>query len=144
MAGKDKFVAGVLFLVSIILIVTSLFFVFTSVKEPLQSVEYDVKFQVSESKTVGFDVNGTALVFGRTYPGGTEIIRSVAVDNDYDFPIRVDIFLSENVARALILNSSYYVKKNENATIDIRLKIPSDFPLGNYTGKIRLDIYKEK
>lgn len=108
---------------------------------PLQSVEYNIFFIVAEGG-IGVDVNDSLLTFGRTYPGGPGITRPVLITNDYNFPILIKVFVSENISSVLYVNSSYTVGQAENLTIGIRLEIPSDYEIGNYTGKIRFDLYE--
>ena len=131
-----------LFLISAIFIVISVLMIINAVGEtPLQSVEYNIFFIVAEGG-IGVDVNDSLLTFGRTYPGGPGITRPVLITNDYNFPILIKVFVSENISSVLYVNSSYTVGQAENLTIGIRLEIPSDYEIGNYTGKIRFDLYE--
>lgn len=140
---ENKFVVVVLFLISFVLIAGSVFLIFNSMnKRPLQSVEYDVFFIIGDRGSIGVDVNNSLLTFGRTFPGGPGVTRPVLITNDYNFPILVEVFISENVANVLELNFSYDVESAKNLSIPIRLAVPEDYPLGNYTGKIRFDLYR--
>ena len=131
-----------LFLISAIFIVISVLMIINAVGEtPLQSVEHNIFFIVAEGG-IGVDVNDSLLTFGRTYPGGPGITRPVLITNDYNFPILIKVFVSENISSVLYVNSSYTVGQAENLTIGIRLEIPSDYEIGNYTGKIRFDLYE--
>ena len=136
---KNKFI-WILFVIALALLVVSLFLVLGKEK-PLQVVEYDVEFIVADMHP-GFDVNGSLLIFGRTSPGGPGITRFVNITNEYGFPLEVRVLLTEDIAKALDTNSSYFFEVDEVRRIPINLDVPSDFPLGNYTGKIRFEMYK--
>ncbi|MFH1425392.1 MAG: hypothetical protein ABIG28_01515 [archaeon] len=138
---EDKFVTVVLFVVAIVLIVSSLIIVFKSVSErPLQVVEYDVYFEVATGG-IGFDVDNTLLTYGQVTPGGGGR-RRVVISNDYDFLISVDVLISENLQGLFDVETGQVIESGKNKTILVDLDIPSDFPLGNYTGKIRFEMYK--
>ena len=144
MGKENRFFIIILFSISIILIVNSVFLVLNhAYKKPLQSIEYEVFFIVGGGK-IGVDVDNSRLTFGRTSPGGPEMTRPVLITNNYDFPILVEVFVSENIVNVLELDFSYNVDSRKNLSIPIRLKIPEDYPLGNYTGKIRFDLYRLK
>lgn len=139
---KNKTLSYVLLGISVILIILSLFLVFRSISsKPLKIVEYDVSFMIEEGP-VGFDVNGTALIFGRTSPGGPTITRFVNITNSYDFTIEVNVFLTDNIIKAIETNSTFYISSGESERVSFRLKVPSDFLPGNYTGKVRFEMYK--
>lgn len=141
--GRNKYFIYVLFAVTLILIALSLSIIIKkSSEKPLQVVEYDIFFVVDEGK-VGIDVNNTLLTFGKVMLGGGGK-RFVVFDNKYGFPLEVKSFVSENLIGLIGTNSSFIVESGTNVTLPVNLVIPSDFELGNYTGKIRFEMYKAK
>ena len=144
MGKENRFFIIILFSISIILIVNSVFLVLNhAYKKPLQSIEYEVFFIVGGGK-IGVDVDNSRLTFGRTSPGGPEMTRPVLITNNYDFPILVEVFVSENIADVIVLDFNYTVDSRKNLSVPIKLAVPEDFPLGDYTGEIRFDLYRLK
>ena len=143
--NNNRSVLVVIILICLGLIFSSISLVLYSInKKPLQSVEYDVFFVVEEGRSLGVDLNNTVLTFGRTSPSGHRITRPVLITNNYDFPISIEVFVSENVVDVLELNFSYNLESGKNISIPIRLSIPESYPLGNHSGKIRFDLYRLK
>jgi hypothetical protein len=140
--SKIKTVIVVFLVISVFLIVTSVVLIFNFVQDrPLQSVEYEVFFSVGDGN-IGVDINNSELIFGRTSAGGPAVTRFVTIDNGYSFTIRVDVFVSESVADVLEINSSYVVGIEKNVTVEVRLRVPENYEDGDYTGKIRFDLYE--
>lgn len=142
--GNRSFVY-VLFGVCFVLVAVSLFLVF-NIKKPLQVVEYDVYFGVINSG-IGVDVNSSLLTFGHVNPGGGGT-RLVVLDNNYDFPVFFEFLVSENLLGLVNVDGGEHgmivVESGNNVTVPVRLSVPSDFELGNYTGKARIEIYRFK
>lgn len=127
-------------LVAIVLISTSFFLIFNQ-RRPFDSLEVEIKFEVADTH-VGFDVNTTSLVFGRTSPGGPGITRFVDMNNTHDFPIEIEVFLTDNVIDAIEVNSTLYIEPKKSLRVPIKLNVPENFALGNYSGKIKFEMYK--
>jgi len=140
--GRNNFYVYLLFIVAIVFVVASLFLAFG--ERPLQVEEFDVRFRVTNGTGSAFDINNSLLVFGKTTPGGTGIKRYVNITNSYDFPIRTDVFVSEHIASVILTNSSYWIESGEQKEIPVRLQVHRGFSLGNYTGKIRFELYKDQ
>ncbi|MCA9485291.1 MAG: hypothetical protein KC506_00425 [Nanoarchaeota archaeon] len=122
----------------LLLILSSIYFSFN---KPLLTKEFDVKFIVDESSP-GFDVNTSLLIFGKTSPGGSEIVRFLNISNSYDFPVRLDVSVSKEISRAIYTNSSLTINSGKNLELPVRLKVPEDFSLGNYSGKLKIEMYR--
>jgi hypothetical protein len=139
--GRNKAFVYLLFMVSLVLVVASLFFAFGQ-KKPLQVEEVDIFFEVDDVEKVGVDIDGSLLTFGRTFPGGYGVRRFVNITNSYTFPIRVDVFLSESVASVIATDSNHIIEAGEKKKIEFRLGVPENFSLGNYKGKVRFEMYR--
>lgn len=141
MVKKNKIY--ILFIVSLILVAASLFFAINKFFEkPLQVVEYDVFFVV-RGQGIGLDVNNTFLTFGQVNPGGGGR-REVIITNAYDFSIKTNVLLSRNLFGLIDVETGFIIPPAENKTVSVRLNVPRDYALGNYTGKIKFEIYKAK
>ena len=138
-----RLIVILLFVLMFVLMIQGILVIFNSLNKPLQVFEYVVKYEVA-NKGIGFDVNGTALAFGRTSPGGPSIVRRFNVTNMYEFPIEVKVLFSENVADVINANYSYIVMEGETASLPFELIVPADYPVGKYIGKVRLELYRFK
>jgi len=125
------------FLLSFFLISFS-FFILNS--KPLEVKELDVNFIVG--KGVGFDLNSSALTFGKIPLGGSSA-RSIAVDNSYNFPIEVNIFATKEIRKFIKAPFKIIINSKENISIPITVYVPKDSVLGNYSGKIKLKMYSQ-
>jgi len=138
--GRNKLLLLVLFGVSVIFIALSFNLMFFT-ERPLNVVEYDVEFVVEEGRRVGFDVNDSLLIFGKVGPGGGGT-RKVVIINDYSFTIEARTFLSKNLIGLIDVNHTVFVEPRMNATVPVELNVPVDFEDGNYSGKIKFELYK--
>jgi len=139
---KNKKIVYILFSISIVLIIQGVFLVINSDDKLLQTNEYIVQYEVVEGRRLGLDVNNTALSFGKTSPGGSNIIRYINITNSYEFPIEVKILFSKNVANVIISNDSFILLEDEVINIPFKLTIPKAYPFGKYKGKVKFDFYK--
>lgn len=129
---------GILIGLALVLLVISLNLYFN---RPLENRYIDVRFIVGENP--GFDLNSSALSFGRVPIGGTAT-RSVAISNPYDFSVRLKISASREVSSYLAVpEGEVFISPRGEMSIPITLIIPSDMEFGSYSGTLRLEIYKE-
>ncbi|MFH1289867.1 MAG: hypothetical protein ABIH92_00490 [Nanoarchaeota archaeon] len=142
MVKKRNKSVSLLLAIALVLVVVSLLLSFSMSAKPLEVYEFDVSFSVSPEEKVGFDVNNSELIFGRTSPGGHGIIRFVNVDNQHPFVIEVKVLMSQNLLPVLEVNSSFLIEPDENFSLPIKLAVPEDFEFGNYTGKVKIKTYK--
>lgn len=126
---------------AVVLVLLSSFLLFSR-QELLQVNEFDVEFQIVEEERTAVNINTSLLIFGKTYPGGSGLIRTINITNSYDFPIEVKVFVSENLAGFLKFDSSFFAEKDEQITVPVTLQASTDAEYGNYTGKIRLELYE--
>lgn len=134
---KDEFYFYTLLVFSLFLVFSSIF-IWTSISRPIGVEELDVRFIVGENP--GFDLDLDVLAFGRIQPGMSST-RKITINNPYDFPIEVKIFVSKNIAEYIVAESSVYIYSDKNISLTINLIIPEDLDFGNYSGKIRFETY---
>lgn len=99
-----------------------------------------VTYSVGEK--AGFDLNATALSYGRLLPGskGTRIVN---VDNTFDFPIHVTFRPHKDINSLLSFNRTRQtIAPGGNLTLPITLLVPVDAPFGNHTSFIVVKIRK--
>ena len=130
----------ILFVVAFLLILVS-FGLLTSMRKPIGFKEIEVNFIAGGDPA--FDINGTALTFGRI-PLDSTATRSVIVENSYDFEVEVKLAVWEEIAEFIITNASVFLGPQENARISVSVFIPREAQEGNYNGKINFLTYKAK
>jgi len=131
-------------LFAIVFVFMALSFIFIENKS-LQVIEYDVKFIV-DAGGIGLDTDNSLLTFGQVNAGGGAR-RNIIVGNSYEFPISVEFLVSKNLAGLVHVEGFYegiVVESGKNITIPVKLDVPFDFELGNYSGKARIEIYRFK
>jgi len=134
---NKKYILILLALLSIVLIVFSIIFYFVN---PLEIRVITVTYLVGE--TPGFDLNTSALTFGMIPPGGSST-RSIIIENDHEFPIKVDATASRNIVNLLDSHKTYYIGIDGRVKIPFTLRVPSDHKNGNFTGKVKFEIRKK-
>lgn len=132
-----------LFWFSIFLFVISLlvfcFFLFLRFYLILEVKEVPVSFSIGEK--VGFDLNQTHLTFG-VMPLGVSFSRNIQIENNYDFPIVVNLDAKGNVSDFLFFEKSFVLEKGEVKKIGISVD-SSGGELGSYSGKIMVEFRRD-
>lgn len=126
----------------VILTLVLILFVFSIlgwVTRPLETETLKVSFTVGRS--IGFNVDTDELNFGKVTPGGSAT-RNIIIENEYENPVKVRIFISKNIANFVFARNNYVVSPKATTKIPITLKVPGDMDFGNYTGKIRFESRK--
>lgn len=89
----------------------------------------------------GFDLNTTALTFGRiTF--GSSAQRNLIIKNQYDFPIKVEFSVKGDIKKFLVFEKIVPIEVGEEKTISITAINPIDTEYGNYSGKMIVIIKK--
>lgn len=130
-AKRNKKLNYLLLIIALILII---FTIWTWVSKPLKIDILDVKFEVGE--ITGIDIDSSKLNFGRILKDSS-VVRNVVVENEYEFPVKIDIFVTKNIHDYLFLNSKVVLPSKEDIKIPITLYVPKNIELGNYSGQIK-------
>jgi len=85
----------------------------------------------------GFDTNNTALTFGMIKPGST-LNRNLIIENNYDFPIKVEFSVKGDIKRFLVFEEVIYLDSGEEKTVSISTINPVHEDYGNYSGKMNV------
>lgn len=133
---RGKWIVALLIL-AVLLISLSIFFI---PEKPVNIKEFEVTFEVRE-EGIGLDINNTLLAFGALNPGGSSV-REISIRNSRPYPVRAKIIVSDNLEGLIITETDYIVSSEEVKTIPVTLGLPVGFPIGNYTGNVRFEIYK--
>ena len=126
---KNKFnliIAGM----SVVLIVIS---VYVLINSPLEMKTLDLSFVVGEH--LGFDLNASSLSFGIIMPGGSAV-RRVVMQNNYDFPIKVEIYTSKNIRGYVFAEPEHLIESGKTEQISFNLIVPEYMEHGEYSGEV--------
>jgi hypothetical protein len=133
---KINKISLLLFVLAIVIISFS---IWSLTQRPIETKTMDVEFSVGA--TAGANVDTDKLYFGRAVPDGS-IERAVNIENSHDFPVKINIFVTKNIADYIILDQEFVASPKNLTRVPITLKVPEDMPYGNYTGKIRFEFRK--
>jgi len=133
--------AYLVFTLSLIFFIFSVFAYFFFVV-PLQSYELDASASISEG-SIGVDVNDSALTFGIIAPGGTSL-RKVFIANNYKFPVRIRAISDGEIEHLLDYPITTRVEPGQQATIPVTLVVPDNSSYGNYSGKVKFLVIRDK
>lgn len=129
----------------IIFLLFVLFFVLLAVNSyillsaPIKEETLVVKFSVGNS--LGIDLNSSLLTFGTVFPGSVAY-RDINIENRYEFPIIMKVLADKNLASLLYVERRYTVGPRSFLTFPIFLSVPEDYSSGNYTGEVKIQIWK--
>lgn len=136
-----KYLAYFVFVFSLVLFVFSaVIYYFFAV--PLDSYEIQASAFVDLDR-VGFDVNDSALTFGIVSPGGTSL-RKVFIANNYKFPVRVKAIPDGEIDYLLDYPAVTRVEPGQQAAIPVTFVVPNNFSYGNYSGKVKFLVIRDK
>jgi len=137
--SKGNFLIYFLMIVAIVLVFLSIYLVFR-IDKPIQTQVYDAYVTVDE-KVYGVDINGSALTFGKL-PPKSKGTRTVNITNNYGFSVEVKVSATESI-RDLISNpGNISLEPGENAEISLTMAIPEGTPIGDYSGKVKFELYR--
>jgi len=132
MQRKTKNNLVVLVIVLLILIIIILFLsLYNKSNEILEKKEVPVHLEISN--ITGLKVENETLDFGRIIRGSSAH-KLLTFENNYEFPISVDVSVEGNVSKYLIYEPFFRLESGEKKQEGIETIVFGDDPLGNYTG----------
>ena len=114
----------ILFSMSVFIILI-LFIRVYKINEIVNIEEIEMSMVYDGSTITGFDVNKTALTFGKI-PLGSTSKRSFVVSNDYNFPIKVKIKKEGNIAKFIHFSEDDFILDIEEEKEISILAIPEE------------------
>lgn len=87
----------------------------------------------------GFDLNGTALTFGKIGANST-LTRSIMFTNSYDFPVLVLIKSEGGISKFLTYAPEVFVDMNSTKLIRISFVGSDRYPQGFYEGHVKFKV----
>ena len=140
---KNKKNKIILVILSIIVISISIVFLINNLVNYLSTLEEKKIFSsIIVSDRYGFDLNGTALTFGMTRPGGSSS-RSLTIENTYDRNVKTEIYIKGAIKKFILASDNkFFLEKGEIKNVSFTASIPSGIEYGNYTGWVTIKIKK--
>ena len=135
-----KKVSFFIFGISVLVILVAMLTLLTSSK-PIDTKIYYTSVNVTE--IIGFDLNGTALIFGNVFSGGA-LNRNLIITNEFDFPIILKIEINGTISPLLISESGIRIENNKTKKISFSARVPDNYSNGFYDGYVKIDFFKAK
>jgi hypothetical protein len=107
-------------------------------EKPLETMVLFTEVNVTDR--VGFDVNGTALLFGNIPEHGSSS-RKVRLDNGYSFPIYTKISVEGGIGEMLVYEKLVKFEKGESKAIGFSV-YGNNVSQGVYSGNVTFMLYK--
>jgi hypothetical protein len=126
-------------LLSALAIILTAFSIWNLIQRPIEVRTMEVNFSVGA--TMGVNIDTDKLYFGRVAPGGSSE-RAVNIENTHDFPVKIKIFATDNIADYIFLDKEFIASPNNITQVPITLKVPESTPYGDYTGELRFEFRK--
>jgi len=137
MLKNDKILAFLIILLILGLILN--FYLFFKLDSVIEIRKIDSSIIVSES--IGFDLNSSALTFGKVTLKGNSA-RELNFENNFGFPIKVFVY-GEGEMNNFIIPFSEKLDIDEKKFLRINAFVPESTELGEYNGKVILKIARQ-
>lgn len=133
---KSNKIIYLLSVIAVILVVISLCIKFQS---PLQTKTVNVNFSIDES--LGLVADTYDLNFGRVIQGSSSV-KTINLTNSYNFPVKVNIFISKNLQKFIFSDCEFVLGSNETIEVPFNLVVSSEENLRSYSGEIVFEFRK--
>ncbi len=95
-------------------------------------------------ETPGFDLNNTALTFGRVVPGNVGS-REISIKNNFEKNIRAEIISRGEISDFLVVSENDFILfPDEEKTISFSVLFPKGSEMKKYKGEIEIKLKNEK
>lgn len=98
--------------------------------------EREILAKVTIGETSGFDANPTMLSFG-TITHNSFSKREVMIENNYNFPIQVEVFVEGNISKILLFEKRINLDSGEKEIVEFRATVLNGEEQGFYSGKVK-------
>lgn len=132
----------VIFIVLFFLIIILTTYLYANLIDYISVIETKSMYaKVSVGDKYGFDVNSSALMFGRITPGGGTSTRIVTVKNYYDVPVKVEVFAEGNIKEFMIVSdNNFRLPVGTEKNMSFYVSVPENTPYGDYEGEVKIII----
>ncbi len=122
------------FVSALILLVSFIVYLFFSKPILVRDIYTSVNVTLDSG---GFDLNGSALVFGKATLGGSST-RSIIFTNNYSFPLILKMDVNGTISPMVFFEDDVIVNPHEMKKIYFSLVVPQDAQTGLYDGGINI------
>lgn len=88
----------------------------------------------------GFDLNATALTFGKIRAGGDVASRSIIFENSYNIPVIARVSSEGKISPILTYEKEVYAEKGETVKIGFSVTSSNSTSVGFYDGYVRIKV----
>lgn len=134
--NKFNYIVSFLFLIVLILFLTD---VIINTNKPFEQIEVNLRVNVSEE--IGIVINDNIVDFGNL-PVGMNSNKKVILQNDFNFPVKVQVFLDGNISELIYGESEVFLLGDSQEVYDINIYLPKNLNKSVYTGKIYFKFFK--
>jgi hypothetical protein len=136
-----QWILGISLVILIIATGVTLFYNLYDSKNILE--EQKIYAHVIVGDKYGFDVNGSALKFGKIVPAVSRAKREIVLTNEYPHNVRFDISVDGVIKRFMAVSeNSFVLEPGESRNIEFIVFAPKNTPLGEYDGWMIIQIRK--
>ncbi|MFA5542725.1 MAG: hypothetical protein WDA47_03065 [Bacilli bacterium] len=107
--------------------------------KPFEEIELDLRVEVNQN--IGIVINDSIIDFG-ILPAGLNSNKKVILYNDFNYPVRVKVFVKGNISDYIFGESEVFLLSNSQEVYNIELYLPSDMEKSIYTGNILFKFHK--
>lgn len=115
-------------------------YLFFSLEQPIEVSYIDVNFSVGDF--IGLFHSPTGLDYG-LLPPGMSSEKFIILSNKKNFDVEIIFFVEDSLNPFLFGEKKVILHSGEEMNYSMVLKVPEDLEFGNYSGKIRMEIYEE-
>ncbi len=90
---------------------------------------------------IGMAINDSIVDFG-IIPVGLSANKKINLENTYNFPINVSIYINGNISKYLYGENYFILQIGERKEYDINLILPNNLDYGQYSGQIIFEFRK--
>lgn len=133
----NKLKLKIILVVLIVFIFILSVFLYSNLIDYLSVLEKkEIYASVTVSDSYGFEINGSALMFGMTTPGSSAS-KSIDLTNDYDSEVRVEIYSKGEIGRFLeISENNFLLGVGESKEVNFAVVIPENIDYRVYDGRV--------
>jgi len=142
MTNKKRIILYVILAVFIGITIATFLYVWRESLGPLTTKTVYMDVTVVDGGLVGFNVNTSALNFGRV-PAGGYAKKWIVVRNDYSYPVKIVTMISGNIT-PFISSSNYTFYLGPGQYENVSVSCSPNLLAGYYEGYLGYDIYKVK
>lgn len=126
------------FLLLAVAVITSIFLTYIVYNYVIIEKAYTLDMELKIGDHFGLNADADAIKFGMLMPG-TSSERSIIVNNNANYPLRVVILKYGDIADWVeISENNFVLEKKEGRYVIFEAFAPKNTNFGNYTGKVRI------